>query len=110
MEVTEQLMMSGAAPPKSIDPSQPGFCWPHPLLVYMNKCIHDLMGLGHKLGESFIKDVSYEETNSWLDAMELLPASWEAISNDKKAVKRVRVMNTVAPKFFLDLQKGKLNL
>jgi hypothetical protein len=26
MEVTEQLMMSGAAPPKSIDPSQPGFC------------------------------------------------------------------------------------
>jgi len=72
-QLTMKLMMTRSVPPLPVPGALPGF--PHPILDYYNKFIIDIMQLGSRLGEHQLKDTSFEEVSSWLDAMEILPAS-----------------------------------
>lgn len=72
-EFTMKLMMTGVQPPPPLPDIQPGF--PHPVLDYLNKVVMSLGSIGSKIGAASLEGHTFEEVNSWLDAMESLPAS-----------------------------------
>jgi len=72
-QMTMKLMMTGLPPPPYVPNTLPGF--PHPVFDYLMKVIADLGSIGAQIGSAALEGRTFEEVNSWLDAMEKLPAS-----------------------------------
>jgi hypothetical protein len=103
---SEELIAKGAAELINLEWTSEYRPLPNPIMTYMEQTMRRLMYLGQLFIGDILMNREFETLNDWADAIQMMPASWEAISNEKGSVKRAKLLNDCSSTFF-NLLKGE---